>query len=370
MERYITIVDYYQRQNNKHLFYDKHVTGCRKCPYPERQLVINRHGAAYICLSPAWLPKTIGSLLDYDDLFDLLNSYEARAIRSEISLGRYSYCNHTICDHLSIPEPGTLFNTEPSSTEDLKLLDESQFTEDSRTTRLPDDICFDFDYTCNFQCPSCRTEMINDNFTDTWAENKKLVDKIKHLIIDKYRETPLTLRWAGGEPFVSRAYLELWEYIVDTEANVKNIIQTNGSYLIKRGELLKKMLPYISRIRISFDAGSADTYQKIRVNGEWDNLLSNCKFIRDLIDQSGEHVVLQSDFVTQYSNYREIDQYVAIADQLGFDEIFISKMWNWGTWSSDEFKMYNITDPSHLEHKNLVTIINRIKNTKFIQTVI
>ena len=371
MERYINIVDYHQRKNNKHILFNKHVTGCPKCSVPEKYMVINQHGAVYICMSPAWLPKSIGSVLDYNNLLDLLNSHEARAIRSEISRGRYNYCNHNICDYLSILEPGASIVKSPQHPDDFILLDEHEFTEDSYTTKLPAEICFDFDYTCNFRCPSCRNEIINNNHGMIWEENKKIVEKIKHLIIDRYTDSTVTFRWAGGEPFVSDAYLKLWEYIVDTErVGIRNIIQTNGSYLIKRKKLIESFLPYVDMIRISFDAGTKNTYEAIRRNGEWETLLENCRFIKNLIEKSGEKVILLSDFVTQKDNYQELEEYVSVVDNLGFDLISAGKMWNWGTWSDDQFEHLNVSDPTHPEYQKLVSIIKNINNPKFRQTVV
>ena len=40
-----------------------------------------------------------------------------------------------------------------------------------------------------------------------------------------------------------------------------------------------------SHVRVSFDAASADTYHQIRVNGQWDQLLENVRWLRKQIDQ-------------------------------------------------------------------------------------
>ena len=357
MERYINIVDYHQRKNNNHTLYDKQVTDLPKCMFPWQKLVINQYGAAYNCLSPAWLPKSIGSLLDYDNFYELLNTHEARAIRSEIDLNRYSYCNSKICLHLSGTTANGKFNTIPINT---ILLKEEQFTDTSIVTELPNEICFDFDYTCNFKCPSCRTDMINHNQGPMAEINQLLVNKIKHVILDRYidSQTPLTIRWAGGEPFVSHAYLELWQYIVDKQATtITNIIQTNGSYLHRRAELLEKFLPYVQQLRISFDAGTEVTYNKTRVNGDWNILVSNCTYVKKLVDTLGLPVRLSSDFVVQLDNFQEIPQYVQLAKSIGFNEINLSKMWNWGTWSDEEFIQLNVSSVNHPRHQELVAIV-------------
>jgi wyosine [tRNA(Phe)-imidazoG37] synthetase (radical SAM superfamily) len=366
MERVINIVDYYQRKNNNQTLFDKHVSPIvPRCDYPWKEIVVNQYGATYNCASPAWLPKSIGSILDYDNIFDLLNSHEARAIRSEIDLGRYSYCNSNICGHLNRPghklrtEFKNLYSHSPQTSKDLMLLTEEQFTKSSRVDQLPTDICFDFDYTCNFKCPSCRLDVINHNQGPMATINQQLVNKIKIVILDQYIDQTLNIRWAGGEPFVSHAYLELWEYII-TLGNplIKNTIQTNGSYLKKRDRLLEKFLPYIDTLRISFDAGTADTYSKIRLNGEWDTLLENCQYVKELITKFNHKTTLVSDFVIQYSNYKEIPQYINLVKSLGFDSICLSTMWNWDTWPMEEFQRLNVTDPQHPNYQELVSILD------------
>ena len=363
MERYINIVDYHQRKNNNQIIFDKQAKKLPMCRNPWNKLVINQFGAAYICNSPAWLPKSIGSLLDYDDFLSLLNTYEAREIRSEVALKRNSYCNHKICGHF-----GQFFQKyfgqnpiiQPTSTETFKFLEEKEFTTNSSVDKLPSEICFDFDYTCNFQCPSCRTEMINHNQGPMVETNKKLVDKIKHVVLNRYIDSkrPLLIRWAGGEPFISHAYLDIWQYMADKNiTNIKNIIQTNGSYLKKRSELLKKFLPQIAVLRISFDAGAKNTYEKIRVNGDWDTLLENCDYVIKLIKELNIDTQIESDFVVQLDNFQEIPQYIEIAKSIGFNKINLTKMWNWDTWPMEKFQELNISSDQHPRHQELKEII-------------
>jgi hypothetical protein len=97
MERVILFSDYHQRKNNNQILFDKKVKSSRRCNFPWETLVVNQFGESYICLSPAWLPKSIGSLLDFNNIYDLLNSHEALSIRTEILNNRYSYCNSNIC---------------------------------------------------------------------------------------------------------------------------------------------------------------------------------------------------------------------------------------------------------------------------------
>lgn len=362
MERYINIVDYHQRKNNKQVFFAKNIVKIPICNRPWEDLVINQYGIGYICASPAWLPKGIGSVLDYDNIFDMLNSHEARAIRSEVSLNRYSYCNHKICGHSLMLK--NHINLTPLAQNTI-LLTEDQFTATSIVNYLPSRLCFDFDYTCNFKCPSCRINVINHNHGPIYDTNKLVVTQIKKLLLDEYARTNsvVQIRWAGGDPLISKAYLDLWKYIAKLgNTTIRNTIQTNGSYLIKRSKILKDFLPYIDEVRISFDAGTAETYKKIRVNGKWSDLIKNCKYLKELINQLDVKVILHSDFIVQLDNYLEIPQYIETAKSLGFNQIGIGKMWNWNTWSMEEFDHLNISDPTHPKHTDLLVILEKYKS--------
>lgn len=376
LEKYILIVDHHQRKNNKQVFFDKQYKN-DMCKNAWQSMTINQHGDVYLCVSPAWLPKSIGNILDYDNIYDLLNTSEAKKIRQTILNAQYLFCNSNICVHLRKASPPAIKTVNELSNDDIIKYDsvtsnyEWSLTDGATVTKLPKEIVLDFDYTCNFVCPSCRTTLINVNKTDKII-NTKIVNKIKTLILDNCN-SPTIIRWAGGEPFISDAYIKLWEYIVETQNyNIRNIIQTNGSYIKKKSKLFIKMLPYINEIWVSFDAGTEKTYNKVRVNGVWETLIDNVKFIRKQFNEMPGLVKyrpkLISSFVVQKDNYLEIPDYVTLVKNIGVDIIQLSLMWNWGTWSDQDFKKLNVGDKNHPEHHELINILRKVKkdhpNTK------
>lgn len=365
MYKRILISDYYQQKNNNQVFFNKQVNTDYHCRIPWINLIINRSGEAYLCVSPAWLPISIGSILDYDNIFDLLNSDVALSIRTSILEGKYTYCNHRLCNQFFSNFDLSLIKSSLAS----DFLVRDNYPSEAYVYTLPKQIVFDFDSTCNFQCPSCRTELINYNTGPESVINQKIIDKIKKLIIDNITDPTTTIRWAGGEPFISRAYLELWEYIVNTgNTSINNIIQTNGSYLKKKKDLIVTFIPYIRDFRISFDAGTKSTYEKIRVNGNWETLLENCQLLNNLVEQNKNSIPanrrldISSDFVVQLDNYKEIPEYIDVCTQLGFSTIRLSKLWNWGTWDIEKFKQLNVSDSDHPQYLEFINIIKQYKH--------
>lgn len=340
------------------VFYDKKYKTDNYCKTPWTTMGVNANGNVFICSSPSWVPKFVGNLLEANDVYEILNSQTAQEIRQEILAGRYFYCNNKICNFFATVPPSsysTEYNTQALTP--LKYEPSPSLVIDN----IPRNLIFDFDYTCNFKCPSCRTELINNNKHHVIRPiNNDIVNKVKKLVIDNIKNQSIQIRWCGGEPFISEVYLELFDYIVaSNKTNIKHIIQTNGSYLQSKSELLIKMLPAIIELRISFDAATDVTYQKIRVNGVWDTLLDNVKWVKNYIDLNNLNTKLIADFVVQRDNYHEIPAFVDLCNQLGIKIINFQKMWNWGTWSQQEFEHKNIFDPLHPEYLSLVEMFKQ-----------
>jgi len=337
------------QQRQGQTFYDKkYQPGL--CQIPWNTLGINQRGDMYICSSPSWIPLFVGNIIK-QDVFDGLNSETAIKIRQEIKAGRYFYCNNKICSFFGA-KGITGYNTVPTDVDPLPTdFEDSEL----RVTAIPRNLIFDFDPTCNFQCSSCRTELINHNkHPIISAVNRSIVDRIKQQIIDRVTD-PVEIRWCGGEPFISESYTQLLDYIgTVNNPRIQHIIQTNGSYLQKKSETVERLLPTMKELRISFDAASADTYHSIRTNGVWSNLLNNVVWVNNLIRKKKVKTKLIADFVVQLDNYHEIPAFVKLCKELNITQINFQKMWNWGTWSQEEFDRQNIYNYNHPQYADLV----------------
>jgi hypothetical protein len=340
------------QKRQQQLFYNKSYSGPNRCMNPWKTLGINTNGNVFICSSPSWIPIFIGNLLEVDNIFEILNSQTAKKIRLEILQNRYYYCNSNICGFFQHEDPSnykTKFDINNSNP--LNLPSE---TYDLDIDHIPNELIFDFDATCNFKCPSCRIEHQNyNNHHIIRPINNTISDKIKTLIIDEIKDQPVSIRWAGGEPFMSEVYLDLFNYIVaKNKKNITHIVQTNGSLLKSKDTLVKSFLPYISNLRISFDAGCKDTYKLTRVGGDWNNLLENVKFVKDLIEQNKFRTDLSADFVVQKNNYKDLPMFANLCRELGLS-MNIQKMWNWGTWETEIFHDMNVYDTKHHLYKDV-----------------
>jgi molybdenum cofactor biosynthesis enzyme MoaA len=347
------------QRNQKQVFFDKKYLP-NQCRIPWNTMGINQQGEVYICRSPSWIPKFVGNIL-HADVFDVLNSPMAMSIRNEIKQGRYFYCNNKIC-HFFTWKARPQMVVQPVDPQDTVALPVTDFDESLTVNHIPQNLIFDFDYTCNFACPSCRTTVVNNNkHTVIRPINNNIVERIKHEIIDRI-DLPTEIRWCGGELFISEPYLDLFSYIGrKNNANIKHCIQTNGSYLKKKSDVLESLLPTVKELQISFDAATAETYHKIRVNGVWDNLIENTVWVSELIKEKNYPTMLTANFVVQLDNYKEIPEFVKLCNELKITNYRFEKMWNWGTWNQQEFDHKNIYNSQHPQHAELVEVFKSTK---------
>jgi sulfatase maturation enzyme AslB (radical SAM superfamily) len=350
--------DVLAQQNQKRqqqVFYDKQYTATTHCQVPWNTLGVNNNGDVFLCSSPSWIPKFAGNVLQSNDIYEILNSPMAQQIRQEITAGRYYYCNNKICNFFAQIDPGTYHSNPQQNQSPLP------FVHQPPVTAIPAYLIFDFDYTCNFKCPSCRTELINNNKHHVVRPvNNGIVEKIKHLIVDQIQTQSVEIRWCGGEPFISEVYQDLFEYIIDAKKpNIQHVIQTNGSYLRSKADMVEKLMPTTKELRISFDAATAETYEKIRVNGDWDLLINNVRWVNDLINRSQLPTNVSADFVVQMDNYKEIPAFIELCNDLGIKHINFQKMWNWGTWPQQVFDAKNIYDPAHPMYNELTALFKK-----------
>ena len=116
-------------------------------------------------------------------------------------------------------------------------------------------------------------------------------------------------------------------------------LQTNGVLLTPRNwQRMKGVHDNISSIIISFDASTEETYDVTRRGGHWSTLLENSTRMGEL-RAKGEVKKLRFDFVVQKANFREMNAFVRLAQSLGSDRAYFSRLLDWGTWPKDRFML-------------------------------
>jgi len=317
-------------------------------PFKYSEVFKDRH---YLCC-PGWLNEDVYST---GNMLNDFNSTKANKIRDSILDGSYKYCSKTQCPHLSSIEKGINLDGRfiPKTEEAINYV--------NKLTLNNVNLCFD--ESCNYKCPSCRLDFINFKGKELQSVEDKLLQVEKELAPNLQKIT-LT---GGGDPFFSNSFRKfLLRFDHKKFPKLKNIhILTNGSLWTEAlWNKLDKIHPYVKTCEISIDAATKQTYEnEVRLGGVWEKLLDNLKFITTINTIKN----FTFSFVTQDTNFREMLMFCQLFNSSynlrdkNFT-IFFNHITNWGTFSDQEYKSKDISNPEHPDHEEFLEMLIKVNN--------
>jgi hypothetical protein len=328
-------------------------------PFHALEIMENRN---YMCCA-SWLLKELPNKTPIKNLW---NSDEAIEIRKSVMDGSYKYCDKQQCPFLS--KLISLNTTIGGPIEHISKLDstikEVYDTQTGLMQRGPTLIQMSFDRSCNYKCPSCRVDMIVAN-----SDKIKSVNLTIEEIEKAYSESIETIYCSGtADPFASVSYRNyLRNFNPKKYPNLKSIhLHTNASLWNREmWNSMKAIHPYVKSCEISIDAATKHTYENVtRLGGNWDNLLSNLKFISTI--ESLESI--KCSFVVQQTNYMEMADFLTIMQSIFGNKVnvFFGKITNWGTFSDEMFKFLQIWSPEHPEHKLFLEEFKKVATNPYV----
>lgn len=323
-------------------------------------LEIDMHGRAWMCC-PSWLPYSIGNVMT-DTLDEIWNGPRAQELRKQIFTGDWKYCQHSFCPEIASDNLPDIEWVEKNPRkfrhhEILALKEKSTYS-----TELPVNINFSNDESCNLKCPSCRVDKILFTSGPMYDKRKAINDKIFDMLFGEPTDRKFSIFVTGsGDPFASKIYREmLWKIDGEKFPNLTVNMQTNGvMYTPKMWHSLNKIHKNLGSCRISFDAGTKDTYEnKTRLNGDWDLLIDNCLFL-DKQREQYPNFRISYDFVVQADNYQEMVEYAQLClDKFPHaQDICFSLVTDWGTWSKEVYEQKCIWKETHPEHQQFLEVL-------------
>jgi hypothetical protein len=326
------------------------------CAVPFVSLEI-QHKNRFLCCA-SWLKKY---LPENTTLKNSWESEEAIEIRKSVLDGSYKYCDKGQCPFLhQLVTFGKIGNTDTlyHKNEMPSKLKERIDLFNNGITEPPTIIQFSFDRTCNLKCPSCRVDLIVES-ADGIQRIKKTIEDIEN----EYGKTTKTLYITGsGDPFVSVGFRDfLRNFDKSKWSNLERIhLHTNATkWNEKMWNSMKKVHKYVKTCEISIDAATKDTYEnKVRVGGNWEELIDNLKFISTIPTLKS----VKTSFVVQTSNYKEMKKFYDLMHSIFGNKlnVFFGKITNWGTFSDTEFQLHKIWDKDHPDHQDFINELNKI----------
>lgn len=276
----------------------------RFCPNAFTQYQLNR-GRAQVCCS-IYIKNVFFDPLNADNVFKLWNSFGFQKVRQGVLDGTFACCDEVICPAIAsrqLPKRSEI--TDPY----LKEIMEKGLTDLPRGPRF---INFSFENSCNLRCKMCRGEFHHESDAEEVEELAKALEN------HTFADLESMVVNGSGEFLVSKHFMKLLdcETVSKRFPKLKRIeFQSNANLF---DESAWKKLEHLSEkyeiwLAISLDACHEDTYDRIRIGGNFQQLLKNLAMLTRLRD-AGKVTYLRYNFCVQRENFREIRDFIDFAE--------------------------------------------------------
>lgn len=344
-----------------------------------------QQASQFVCC-PSWCFKSLrvdenGQEEDWSNYFDTSadvgrnwSSTPAYEIRKSMLDGSYRHCDHIVCPRLNeLINDGSKTPYMFMKKEDFRQTFNIYSEEDIKKFNTPpEEILFGFDRSCNLRCPSCRVGLIpNDDIESEDYKNKlHLLNSIEQNFAKGLKRIMIT---GSGDPFYSKIYRDyLINFDITKYPKLEGLqIITNANLLTEKMWKTMKATPHIKTIEVSIDAGTKETYEtKTRLNGRWDVLIENLKFLSTQDHIIEEFVV---SMVVSKQNYLEMSLFHQLMTEIfgksNFRRGFVvnyRQLVDWGTFSQEVLKEFQIFEKDHPLFDDFMIHLKEIDKRPFV----
>lgn len=249
-----------------------------ECEYHKNTKRLQRDGSLGFCMNTPWLNPPNGNIFlqSYDEI---CNSIRNKLINISIEEGIYCFCDKNRCNPLR------------------ENIEKKEVHNRSNVNKEVNCAIAAFDRTCNLHCESCRNETI--------IQSNLKIEYMKKFFIQELLPTADIINCAGeGEALYSNAYMNIFEAC--RNKNKKIIVLSNGTFANK--EMVDNLVQISNEklvFSISIDAAKKETYESLRRGANYEVLLSNMKYIGELVKQRkirslGFNFVISKKIVTRF----------------------------------------------------------------------
>lgn len=168
-------------------------------------------------------------------------------------------------------------------------------------------------YACNCKCDGCDYSELNQSRRClTLQQAEYIIYELKNLGVK-------SLEFCGGGEPTCYPYIN---QVVDKliKNNISFGLLTNGTNITE--ELAEKMIKYGSYCRISVDSGTREGFKEYKHVDLFDRVMSNIKMLIEMRNKNiNSKLQISYKYTIGMSNYKDIDEAIMLADELGVDSI-------------------------------------------------
>ena len=180
---------------------------------------------------------------------------------------------------------------------------------------MPVSVAIEPTTSCNLRCPECPSGL--RSFTRATG---MLPEALFERIVDELAPTLSYLTfYFQGEPYLHPQFVDLVRYA--TQRKIYTSTSTNAHYL-SNAQAEQTVRSGLSRLIISVDGTTQDTYQAYRVGGNLEKVITGTRHIlawKKKLRSTTPHVIFQ--FLVVKPNEHQIPDVLRLAKSLGVDEV-------------------------------------------------
>ncbi|SEA10670.1 Radical SAM superfamily enzyme, MoaA/NifB/PqqE/SkfB family [Pseudobutyrivibrio sp. ACV-2] len=276
-----------------------------------------------ICCCSTFIYHSLGSLLN-KSAGELWSSSIHKIMCLSNVNKTYSFCRKDMCPFFI----GTYNKAGTDLSSPYKKMEAS-----------PTTVAVGFDETCNLKCITCR-----DSYKVACEEEQEKLDIISNKIKEELLpDCEFYISAGNGETLMSKQYRNLLTCKANKDTKWIRLLSNGLLFNEKNWRMLRETTSAKIMITISIDAATKSTYEAIRRGGNFDILKKNMEYAASL-RKNGELSYMRLNFVVQAMNYKEMPGFVKWGLELGVDEVFFTKILNWGTYSEEEFAQVSMME--------------------------
>jgi hypothetical protein len=187
------------------------------------------------------------------------------------------------------------------------------------------------------------------------STERKTVDEKLRPVLPQLRTLYLN---PAGEFLASRPSRRLLSAIDPQEcADLQIDLISNGTLFSQvEWEKFSNVHGLVRSVRISIDAATAPTFETIRRGGKWSSFLENLRYVGRL-RQAGQLPELYLAFTYQVGNFREMKDFVRLAEQVGADAATFQALQKTAAMTDDEYSERAVHRLDHPLYREFLDII-------------
>lgn len=268
------------------------------CYAPFSNLYFDNLGNVHVCCYN-WR-FTVGSVLR-NSIGEIWNGPAINQIRDRLSV--YEFANG--CELCDVQTAGGVLSG-------AKITQFDRFAGSTASPVWPAQMEFSISNACNLECVMCDGN--HSSAIRAHRERRPPMPRVySETILDSMRPYLAHLtqaKFLGGEPFLVVEHYRLWDIMIEDGLATRCHVTTNGTQYNDRISDYMDRLPF--GFAVSLDAATKDTYEAIRVNASFAEVMRNCRRFSDYARE--RKTSFSFTFCLMRTNWREFGDFCLMAD--------------------------------------------------------